>query len=442
MAGLLMMACCACDKYLDIPPPDTQLPAEKVFSSETLANKARAGMYADIMAGAGILNGMTTKYLALFGGELNKSNIPGDSAFILHTLTADNKTVEAVWISGYKSIAEANAIIAGLAASMTIPEQTRARLSGDARFIRALIYFYMVNLFGDTPLVLGTDVEKTAVQPRAPISDVYDQIIADLLEAQAVLPAFYGSSDFIPDNRVWASSRAATALLARVYLYLGRWADAAQQASQLIEGPPFSLTAGISQVFLAGSNETIFQLSPIDGSAYNTQDGAYLLPPTGALPPPCMLSDSLLNAFEPGDARKVAWVKRTFVNGLPLYSPYKYKIYSSAPSYTEYNIVFRLAEQCLIRAEARAQLGNFAGALQDLNIVRSRAGLPALPASTTQSQLLQSVIQERRVELFVEWGHRWLDLKRTGYPLPAPRLWPIPAAQLLLNTRLTQNPGY
>src|SRR5207245_162544 len=81
---------------------------------------------------------------------------------------------------------------------------------------------------------------------------------------------------------------------------------------------------------------------------------------------------------------------------------------------TEYYMMLRLAEQYLIRAEARAQQNNLAGSILDLNVIRTRAGLQNLSASLTQAQVLRAVEQERRIELFAELGHRWLDLKRTG----------------------------
>ncbi|HEU4473178.1 MAG TPA: RagB/SusD family nutrient uptake outer membrane protein, partial [Flavisolibacter sp.] len=124
------------------------------------------------------------------------------------------------------------------------------------------------------------------------------------------------------------------------------------------------------------------------------------------------------------------------------------------PPLAEYLIVFRLAEQYLIRAEARMHKGDIQGSISDLNIIRSRAGLPSLPVTLTPVQLATAIEQERRVELFCEWGHRWQDLKRTGRAgavlstAKAPNwqstdeLYPIPAVEMQNNPFLTQNPGY
>jgi hypothetical protein len=113
----------------------------------------------------------------------------------------------------------------------------------------------------------------------------------------------------------------------------------------------------------------------------------------------------------------------------------------------------RLAEQYLIRGEARAHQNNVQGAQEDLNIIRSRAGLGATTAND-ESSLLAVIETERQVELFAEWGHRWFDLKRTGRAdavlslEKAPnwqstdRLYPIPFEEIKINPSLTQNPGY
>jgi starch-binding outer membrane protein, SusD/RagB family len=108
----------------------------------------------------------------------------------------------------------------------------------------------------------------------------------------------------------------------------------------------------------------------------------------------------------------------------------------------------------LIRAEARMQLGNIAGAIEDVNIIRSRAGLTPLLTSLTPDEAASAIQQERRIELFAELGHRWLDLKRTNKVdlvigtlkpstwKPTAALWPVPLDQISANPSLTQNKGY
>jgi hypothetical protein len=145
------------------------------------------------------------------------------------------------------------------------------------------------------------------------------------------------------------------------------------------------------------------------------------------------------------------WTASLIYNGTTYYYPYKYKSLVSGAN-AEYYTALRLAEQYLIRAEARAQQNNIGGAQSDVSVIRNRAGLASTTASD-QASLLLAIEQERRIELNCEWGHRWLDLKRTGRVnavigaekttwKPAAALFPIPSAEISNNANLTQNTGY
>jgi hypothetical protein len=170
------------------------------------------------------------------------------------------------------------------------------------------------------------------------------------------------------------------------------------------------------------------------------------------------MSPFLYNAFEPNDRRFSEWVGVDSSTGTSYFFPYKYKQAITGNPVTEYTMVFRLAEQVLIRAEAEAELNDLADAALDLNAIRNRAGLPNTTAAN-QAQLLAAILQERKIELFTEWGHRWLDLKRTGNidqvmgsgGVTAAKggswnsdwaLFPIPLAELQRDPNLSQNSGY
>ena len=119
-------------------------------------------------------------------------------------------------------------------------------------------------------------------------------------------------------------------------------------------------------------------------------------------------------------------------------------------------MVMRLAEQYLIRAEARIRLDNFAGGIEDINVIRERAGIEFLPSEgggISKEELIEIMLEERRRELFSEWGHRWFDLKRTGRAEEilgngsptwenTDLLYPLPREERMKNPNLTQNPGY
>jgi hypothetical protein len=157
-------------------------------------------------------------------------------------------------------------------------------------------------------------------------------------------------------------------------------------------------------------------------------------------------------AFENNDQRKMNWLKTNIVSGQSYYYPFKYKIRSGTPV-TEYLIVLRLAEQYLIRAEARTRQNNLQGAKSDLNEIRKRSGLPDTDANT-KDEMQIAIEHERQTELFAEWGHRWFDLKRWEKAnavlnlLKAPNwqptdmLYPIPLQEIQRNSALVQNEGY
>lgn len=317
---------------------------------------------------------------------------------------------------------------------------------GEAKFIRAFCYFYLVNLFGDVPLELSSVYQENQSIARSSAAKVYSQIIDDLNGAIDSLDYAYTSSDKGRPNKY-----AAIALLARVYLYNHDWADAENKATIIINSGVYSMDNDLNSVFKSNSNETIWQLVPVN-PYINTWEGNEIIPYSIDATPTYLLTNTLVNSFEAGDMRKLAWVQSENFSGQRIYYPYKYKI-NFAPPVTEFYIVQRLAEQFLIRAESRANKGDIVGAQNDLNVIRNRAGLSNTLANDKTS-LLNAIEHERQIELFAEWGHRWFDLKRTGRAntvlgslkpstwQATDTLWPIPNSQILLNPSLNQNAGY
>jgi hypothetical protein len=310
------------------------------------------------------------------------------------------------------------------------------------------------------PLVISTDYKLNFALSRSPKALVIQQIISDLKDAQNLLNTNYVDASIISttDERVRPNKWAATALLARTYLYIGDWANAEAQATNIISNTgTYNLVNDLNGVFLANSKEAIWQLQPVTAGE-NTQDAIIFVLTSGPNDGlnPVYLSSFLLQSFEVGDARFVKWIGIDSSTGTKYYYPFKYKQYQYGSPVTEYAMVFRLAEQYLIRAEAKAQQGNMLGAASDLNVIRSRAGLSNTSA-TTQSSLVTAILHERQVELFSEWGHRWLDLKRTGTAdvvmsnvTPQKggtwssnwQLYPISIVELQNDINLVQNPGY
>ncbi len=252
-------------------------------------------------------------------------------------------------------------------------------------------------------------------------------------------------------------------MLARAYLYTQKWDSADAEASLVINQSNLYNLDSLNGVFLANSTEAIWQLQPVAPNLNTWEGSDFILvsPPDGNNP--VYLSDNLLNSFEAGDARFTNWVGNFTDTSGTYYFPYKYKVKTNA-SLIEYMMVLRLAELYLIRSEARAMEGNVLGsngAIGDLDIIRTRAWLANYSGSTDNNSVLSAILHERQVELFTEWGHRWLDLKRTSsvdsvmgrvYPMKINQpgaawnsnwqLFPIPLGDLLTDPNLVQNPGY
>jgi hypothetical protein len=252
-------------------------------------------------------------------------------------------------------------------------------------------------------------------------------------------------------ERIRPNKSAATALLARVYLFKGDWLDAEASAGLVINNSQqYILLDSLNDIFLANSNEAIWQLKPVVPGVNTNEGQAFIL--VGA-PNNVALTDTLVNSFESGDKRKLYWVG-VLNDGLnTYYYPWKYKI-QGGTSVKEYSIVLRLAEQYLIRAEARAMQDKFPEATSDLNIIRKRAGLKTYSGAMIQKAIIDAILHERQVELFCELGHRWLDLKRTNHAnsilngikfpnwVSTAVLYPLPQIEINNNQKLTQNAGY
>jgi hypothetical protein len=454
----MCIAATGCKKLVDPGIPANKITSAKVYSNDSLATEAVNGIYSEIMKSFGPLNGYMTMLGAVYSDEINQPVIdPRYKAFLTNDLQADDPTIQLTWTNLYKYIYQCNDVIEGLENSQAVKPYLRDQLTGEALFIRSLCYFYLVNLFGDVPLVTGTEYTINAKIGRMPIEEIYEQMVSDLQEAQKRLSAQYFITDEYRFDRVRPNQLATTALLARVYLYKKDWAAAENAATQVIQSSTYKLETDLQQTFLSTSKEAILQFMPAVG--LNSSEGSTFLPQNGKSPS-FVLQNPLLNAFEQGDKRQ-EWIKATIINGSTYY-PYKYRKGAGVP-YSEYNMVLRLAEQYLIRAEARIMQNNFSGSMDDVNTIRTRAGLSAKTVFSSQAEAMSTLEHERRIELFAEWGHRWFDLRRWSALIPLPGvltradevlggfkvewkpdaiLWPIPAKELLLNNFLTQNNGY
>lgn len=448
---LLGTAFISCKKFVEIPPPENQLVSENAFSDDKTADATMAGLYSIMNAYNYQFANALSSSLPAFGADefYYAFSTSSFDEFKEDELTPDNSYVNSFWEGPYSYIYHANAVIEGIAKSTKLSAATKNQLTGEAKFIRGFLYFYLVNRFGDVPLILNTDYKVNTSMPRTEKSKVWESVINDLKDAQGLLSPDYNGPERIRPNRA-----AATTMLARAYLYQQKWDLAEAEATKVIDDPNYELLGDLNTVFLKNSKEAIWQLQSVNKSTtgVNTWEGFNIVPfsPTGRAY--YNLYDDLVASFEPGDARLANWTKTYVTGGKTYYFPYKYKI-RTASTVQEYSMVLRFAELFLIRAEARAHENKIDDAKKDLDKIRQRALLDPLPDGLNQDQMLAAVAHERRIELFSEWGHRWFDLIRTGKAVEVlsqlkadfdthDLLYPIPRPARRTNPNLGQNEGY
>lgn len=458
---LLMSVLClvGCEDFVDVEVPDHMITGKTVFADEETAQSVMTGIYNQLF-NASFANGgnRSVTFLAALSADNFKptSNTVEILEFSQNTISPDNTWNLDLWAGAYHTIYEVNALLKGVAQAQDLREGTKSSLTGQAKFIRAFTYFYLRQLYGDVPLLLETDYRKNATAPRATTAQVEAQILSDLQEAIALLPEEYPDGDRTRPNKYTAMG-----LLARLYLYQENWQQADYYSEQVIsQASQYQLLANPNEVFLANSREALWQISPIGwGSSFtHTREGNLFIKDATTNTPVALAEDFMELWSAPEDLRFMNWIA-SFQNGEEvLYYPYKYRIAyeASGGEIAEYSMVLRLAEQYAIQAEAQAQLGNLTQAIHSIDHLRARAGISLLAEAATipgKEELLSLILQERRKEFFAEWGHRWLDLKRTGTTALLSNKtqsdweatdisYPIPQQERLKNTNLSQNPGY
>ncbi len=386
----------------------------------------------------------------------------------------DASSTSDLWTTAYATIARANNVINALEgfSQLGVTQAQLDELKGESLFMRALAHWDMVRLYAQpyaagrdnpgVPVILKTENGYPA---RNTVGEVYDQVVQDLTDAIGLL------SDENPrgNDDAWATTWTAKALLAKVYLYMEDWQNAADMATDVIDNGPFSLFDATDyttwdQGGYWGSggegDEIIFQ---VDGSEGNSAHGywlaiSYMVDPTGY--GDICTSHDLLNLYEAGDVRADLFQEPADYPGE--FWTLKYPGRLGKVPRREYNVpVLRLSEMYLIRAESILNGASVTGetALGDYNEIRTHRGLAA--AATVN---LQNIYNERRRELCFE-GNELFDLARTerslvrtdyngvenqnvdfivgGTPVQN-YLWamPIPQAETDANVNMVQNPGY
>lgn len=468
---------CSCKKFIEVDSPPTNISSKNVYDNDATASGALTSLYTQLGSFSRITQGELSALSFIAGlsaDELTYYSGAGDvtlAAYYQNVLTPSNAGGGSdCWSTTYQRIYVVNAAIEGLSASTKLTLAVKRQLLGEAKFMRAFYYFYLVNLYGNIPLVLSTDYTINSVIKKSSKDQIYNQIVIDLKEAKDLLSEHFLKGDLITsypngsEERVRPTKWAAITLLSRVYLFMDNWAGAEEQASIVLANIDQLQLESLDKVFLKNNHEAIWQLQPTFG--FNTQDAdLFITPPEGpSFSHSVYLSKELLKDFEIDDRRKIIWISSVNVNGETYYYPYKYKSKQqpTTSSVTEYTTVLRLAELYLIRAESRAHLGNLNGAISDVDNIRKRAGLDLISETNptiSKESLVTLILNEKRVEFFTEWGHRWLDLKRTNLidkvmtkstPIKSnggiwknyQQYYPIWDFELQANPNLTQVQGY
>jgi len=446
----------SCDNSLDLAPEDSLTP-DIIFSTEALSNNAANGMYSTLQS-SNVLSGTPDTMTEWQADNVEfVGSFPTFAEIYMYNTLSDNLSISNIWNATYLSINQCNMIILNVpnVAEPTFTDINKNNLVGQARFVRALMYFKLSQMFGkqlkqdptgnslSVPLVTEP-FQGTVNQPaRATLNEVYTLIEEDLLFAQGTITNTLKSK---------ATSASATALLARLYLYQERWDEAANSATTVINTPGISLAANYA-FYNNASTEHIFQVQNIPGDPGFAESFSKLYSPTafggrGDAP----FSANLISAFEavPADLRYA--LKRSGVDASSRTSFFTTN-YPNGQANTDDPNILRVSEMYLIRAEANFRDNSAIGAspVSDLNRTRIRANL--LPLVTIVS--INDILVERRKEFCFE-GLRRMDLLRNNLPLRAATMvnfdnsqpnadkivFPIPQRERDNNPNLTQNPGY
>jgi hypothetical protein len=434
--GIVLLSITSCKKFLE-ETPNNALPTETAITDAGTARAAIIGAYdrlQEYYAASYPTLGTITTDNVVFNGTLSQYLQLDQNA-----IPTDNVITVAAYQGIYRAINSANSVIAYVPAvnDPTLSNAEKDRILGEAYFIRALSYFDLARGWGGVQIELEptTSLDGLKGIKRSTLDQTYDQVLADLVRAEALLP-----EDATTRNRAQKST--VFALRARLHLYREQWADAENYATQVINNPKFALVKPYNAFFTAPfqSTESVLELafSPNDRNTFwnlwypSSAGGQYTLKPSEALV--SKLNDPLV-----GGSRK-SLIAGT---GNAVYGV----LYNTAGTSTDPAYLIRISELYLIRAEARAHLGKLTEAAADLNTIRLRAEVPPTQAST-QAALLLAIEAENAVEFAFE-AHRWFDLTRTGRAeavlgLSNRNFWlfPLPLSDVQSDPDLTQNPGY
>lgn len=440
---LVLVLFTSCEEYLELQP-HTMITDEQAIVDKYSAQEAVNGMYNALQR-----HGNYGIYRELLADLASDAVSPARTVFVhlefqTNDIQSNNSFLNYLWTDPYNAILQTNHVLEKVPLLSDIPDDRLVGMLGEAYFIRALCHFNLLCHFGDIPVITSTQLSDIQDEGRKPVGEVYDFIINDLNMAIERLPDRYeaeGDFTFAKVTRTRATVHAARGLLARVYLHRGRGHSNLQEVitltTEIINDPFYQLESDYLKAFKGFSSESVFEIY------FALDDPNYVsLETNPGFSMNYVASSSLVEALRTDSADT-----RMPVLAAPIRDQFHTLKYESKQSPV---VVIRLADLYLMRAEAYARTEDTLNARADLNLIRSRAGLPAA-TSMSGDDLFEKIIDERFIELAFE-GHRFFDLNRTGKTIEVmsainPDTWEdsdtlFPLPYIEVNLGLSQNDGY
>lgn len=459
---VLVLACLftSCENQLE-QNPITQRVTDNFYSNETEINSAVLGLYAKLQS-----QSLYQLYLPVIG-EVPSDNsweeVPNNDDGIFGQLDEFNSTpnspiLTGIWQASYDGIQRANIVLNRIDDISFADDAIKKARKGEMQFIRALLYFNMVRIWGDVPLVTEetTNPNDFFGQTRTPKADILAQIEKDLTDAIDNLPE-------TPSDMGRAIKGSAQSLLGKFYLTLNRYSDAKTQLQAVVNSGKFKLLPNINDIFSINNEnnvEIIFSVQFASGVNGNSEGSNAFsrFSPSGTVSNAKgnnLPTYALYNLYSDKDLRKGVYLDMT-KNGIP----YLKKLTSNPTNSNDGGsnwVVLRYADVVLMLAEVENQMNNMSTAIGLLNSIRSRAGLQNTLAST-KDDVDKAIDVERRLELVGE-GHRWFDLVRRGQAISTMNayfsstgknnsidqhdlLFPVPQTVINTDPAINQNPDY
>jgi hypothetical protein len=468
---IVILSSAACTKKNLFDQPLDAVSTATAFSSPERIDKASTGMYSALQN----INwgcGRNFIYTDVQGLDANPSSFFGNIGFF-NQMRPEDGTITSAWIAAYTTIYTANLFVKNFMPVMnTVTPEKANQYLGEAKFIRAYNYFYLVNLWAQpytdpingaaknlgVPLILEAAEDpfsSTTQIPRSTVKEVYDQIEKDLLDAETKLPLSYTGDAYT--NVARATKGAARGLLMRMYLYEGNWAKAVNYADAIINENLYGLNAAPEIPFRNyTTKESIFSVA-FSGSNNPDRNNALAAHYSPSVRGDISISNAYLNLMDTlNDLRYKNLVIKTIKGTGTAATQYFWTI--KYTNFADWVPVLRYPEVLLVKAEALARQGAAGDpanvtALTLLNQVRTRSKASPITVTTNQ-QLISAILTERRIELAFE-GQSFFDLQRTQQDIPAHasiqipqpygstyRVLPIPQRDINIMPTLEQNKGY